>query len=49
MHRRGLRAGATAGVLARPAPGGKAQTLMRNPLRSFDPVWTSAQIAGNAG
>ena len=52
MNRRGLIAGAAAGLLARPALGGKAQTLVcvpQNPLSSFDPIWTSAQIARNAG
>ena len=52
MNRRGLIAGAAAGALARPALAGKAQTLVcvpQNPLSSLDPVWTSAQIARNAG
>ena len=51
MDRRGLLAAAAASALARPALGGKAQTLVcvpQNPLSSFDPVWTSAQIARNA-
>ncbi len=52
MKRRGLIAGAAAGALARPALGGKTQTLVcvpQSPLSSIDPVWTSAQIARNAG
>ncbi len=52
MNRRGLLAAAAAGTLARPALGQKTKTLVcvpQNPLSSFDPVWTSAQIARNAG
>ena len=54
MQRRGFLAGATATAttLAAPALAGKARTLVcvpQNPLSSFDPIWTSAQIARNAG
>lgn len=52
MHRRTLLTGAAAAALARPALGGKTQTpvcVPQNPLSSCDPVWTSAQIARNAG
>ena len=52
MKRRGLLGAAAASALARPAIGAKTQTLVcvpQNPLSSFDPIWTSAQIARNAG
>src|SRR5271165_5784120 len=52
MHRRSLLLGAAAAPLARPAIGGKAQTLIfvpQSPLASLDPVWTSAMTTRNIG
>jgi peptide/nickel transport system substrate-binding protein len=52
MQRRDFLAGAAMAMLARPAIGGAAKTLIfvpQSPLASLDPVWTSAMTTRNVG
>ena len=52
MQRRNFLSGAAMAMLARPAIGGGAKTLIfvpQSPLASLDPVWTSAMTTRNVG
>ena len=52
MQRRDFLSGAAVAMLARPAIGGAAKTLIfvpQSPLASLDPVWTSAMTTRNVG
>ena len=52
MQRRGFLATGATAALARPALGGLSRTLIcvpQVPMTTFDPVWSSQQIARNAG